>query len=69
MIKKGDTAAWKWGNGEAKGTVSEVRKEKTTITSKKQTITRNGDKNNPAVKIKQDDGTVVLKSASEVTVK
>lgn len=62
----GDTAKWKWGNGTASGTVEKVAHSKTEIQSKGETITRNGTKDNPAVVIKQDDGTKIIKLASEL---
>ncbi|RYH34782.1 MAG: DUF2945 domain-containing protein [Alcaligenaceae bacterium] len=62
----GDSVTWSWGNGTASGTVEKVAHEKTEITSKGQTITRNGTDDNPAIVIKQDDGTKIVKLASEL---
>jgi hypothetical protein len=66
-VKKHDTVSWKWGNGTAKGEVAQVSSKKKTITSSGTRVTRNGTTKNPAVKIKQDDGTAVLKRSSEIT--
>lgn len=63
---KGDTAKWSWGNGSASGTVEKVAHETTEIQSNGQTIKRKGSQDDPAVVIKQDDGTKVLKLASEL---
>lgn len=64
---KGSSVSWKWGNGTADGTVEKVSHETTEIQSKGETITRNGTKDNPAIVIKQDDGTKVIKLASELS--
>ncbi|MCW4353196.1 DUF2945 domain-containing protein [Hoyosella sp. YIM 151337] len=64
--KVGDIVAWKWGNGIASGEVERVCCEKTHIQSKGQTVTRNGSRDNPAVVIRQDDGTKVIKLHSEL---
>ncbi|MBB4078198.1 hypothetical protein GGR28_000799 [Lewinella aquimaris] len=66
MIRKGTKVKWKWGNGEATGTVEETYTEKVTKTIKGSEITRNGESGNKALYIKQDDGDHVLKSESEV---
>ena len=63
---KGDKAEWKWSNGTASGEVEKVSHEKTDIQSNGSTITRNGSKDDPAVVIKQNDGTKVIKLASEL---
>lgn len=67
-LKKGQKVKWKWGKGTAYGKVSLIKKSKLTISSKDSKITRNGSKENPAVKIKQDDGTTVIKKSSELKV-
>lgn len=63
---KGDTVSWSWGNGSTSGKVESVSHSNTEIQSKGESITRNGSKNDPAITIKQDDGTKVLKLASEL---
>ncbi|MBE7178584.1 MAG: DUF2945 domain-containing protein [Mucilaginibacter polytrichastri] len=64
--KKGDKVHWKWGQAEAEGTVEKKHTSDTTIKSKGSTIKRKASKKEPAVEIKQKDGTKVLKSESEV---
>ena len=66
MIKKGTQVTWKWGNGTAQGEVQETYTEKVTKTIKGNEVTRNGEKGNKALYIKQKDGDYVLKSESEV---
>lgn len=66
-IKSGDTVKWEWGNGTAKGKVEKTHPENITRTIKGTEVTRNGSKDDPALEIKQDDGTKVLKLASEVS--
>lgn len=63
---KGDNVTWNWGNGTAEGTVEKVSRDKTTIQSDGSEITRNGSSDDPAIVIKQDDGTKVIKLASEL---
>lgn len=64
-VKKGDDVTWKYGKGEAEGTVTEVHEEDVAKTIKGKTIKRKGSAEEPALVIKQDDSEVV-KSASEV---
>lgn len=66
MIRKGTKVMWSWGNGTARGTVSEVHHDRVSRTTKGQEVTRNGSDDNPAYVIGQDDGTTVLKLRSEV---
>jgi hypothetical protein len=66
MIKTGSQVKWSWGNGTAEGKVTEVHHDKVTRTTKGNDVTRNGTDDNPAYVIEQADGTVVLKSQSEV---
>ncbi len=66
MIRKGTRVQWKWGKGTAEGEVVETYTSKTTKTIKGSSITRNGEKEDKALYIKQDDGDHVLKSESEV---
>ena len=68
LPETGDTVTWKWGKGRGVGTVTKVYTEPTTITIEKSKITRNGTEENPALLIAQDNGSKVLKLASEVTV-
>jgi len=63
---KGDTVEWDWGNGTAKGDVQDTHEDSITRTIKGSEVTRNGSADDPALEIEQDDGTKVLKLASEV---
>ena len=65
-IQEGDAVQWAWGDGTAKGKVQSVFPEKTTRNIKGSEITRNGSRDDPALYIKQSDGSAVLKLASEV---
>jgi hypothetical protein len=65
-IRTGTTVKWKWGSSWAEGTVTEVHHDEVTRTTQGSTVTRHGDADNPAYVIEQEDGTVVLKLASEV---
>jgi len=66
MIQKGTKVQWKWGQGTAEGVVKETYTHKVTKTIKGSEITRDGEQNNKALYIEQDDGAFVLKSESEV---
>lgn len=65
-IRSGSTVRWKWGQSWAEGTVDEVHHDHVSRTTKGEEVTRHGSADNPAYVIRQDDGTVVLKLASEV---
>lgn len=62
----GDKVEWDWGNGTATGKVDKTHKESITKTIKGSEVTRNGSDDDPALEIEQEDGTKVLKLASEV---
>ena len=62
----GDKVEWDWGNGTAEGKVTETHTQKITRTIKDSEVTRDGSKDDPALEIEQEDGTKVLKLASEV---
>lgn len=64
--QKGQCVKWNWGNGEGRGEVKERFEREVTRTLKGSEITRNGDEENPAYLIKQDDGDEVLKLGSEL---
>ncbi|WP_040278884.1 hypervirulence associated TUDOR domain-containing protein [Psychroserpens damuponensis] len=66
MIKTGTQVKWSWGNGTATGKVQETYTKKTQKTIKGNQITRNGEQDNKALYIQQDDGNHVLKLESEV---
>lgn len=63
---KGDKVEWDWGNGTADGEVQDTHTKSITRTIKGSEVTRNGSDDDPALEIEQDDGTKVLKLASEV---
>lgn len=65
-IQKGSIVKWKWGKGYAEGKVKETYSEKVNRTIKGTEISRNGEENNKALYIEQEDGTAVLKLESEV---
>ena len=65
-IRTGTTVKWKWGSSWAEGTVKEVHHEEVSRTTKGQKVKRKGSDDDPAYVIEQEDGTVVLKLASEV---
>ena len=66
MIKEGTNVTWKWGSGEASGKVVETYTRSVTKTIKGTDVTRDGETNNKALYIKQEDGDHVLKLESEV---
>ena len=66
MIKEGTKVNWKWGNGTAEGKVEETYTQKVTKTIDGNEVTRDGEEGNKALFIKQEDGSTVLKSESEV---
>lgn len=66
MIKEGTKVTWKWGSGKASGKVVETYTKSVTKTIKGTDVTREGETNNKALYIKQDDGDHVLKLESEV---
>ncbi len=64
--QSGDKVKWDWGQGTAEGTVEAVHTKSITRSIKGSDVTRNGSDDDPALEIKQDDGTKVLKLSSEV---
>ncbi|WP_340588895.1 DUF2945 domain-containing protein [Erythrobacter alti] len=58
---------WDWGDGTAKGQVKERFEREVTRTLKGSEVTRNGDEDDPAHLIKQEDGDEVLKLGSEIS--
>ena len=57
---------WNWGNGTGKGQISERFEEKVTRTLQGTEVTKDGDSDNPAYLIEQEDGDKVLKRGSEL---
>ena len=65
-IRTGSPVRWKWGSSWAEGEVTEVHHDTVSRTSKGSEVTRHGSAEDPAYVISQEDGTTVLKLASEV---
>lgn len=65
-FRTGQKVLWDWGGGTAEGTIKDRYVRKVTRRIKGAAITRNGDHDNPAYLIEQDDGDEVLKLASEL---
>lgn len=65
-FRTGQHVAWSWGQGTAKGQIKERFEREVTRTLKGSEVTRNGDADNPAYLIKQEDGDEVLKLGSEL---
>lgn len=65
-FRKGQTVIWDWGGGTATGKIKDRYARKVTRKIKGSEITRNGDADNPAYLIEQEDGDEVLKLASEL---
>ena len=64
-VSEGSKVTWSWGNGTAEGKVVKTYERKITRKIKGKEITRNGSKDDPALYIEQEDGSGVLKLASE----
>jgi len=64
---EGTKVAWNWGNGTGTGAIVKIYTQKQTLTIKGSEVTRDASDDDPAYKIKQDDGDIVLKGHSEVT--
>ena len=65
-FRKGQTVIWDWGGGTATGKIKDRYERTVKRTIKGSEITRNGDADNPAYLIEQNDGDEVLKLASEL---
>lgn len=61
-----DDVLWIWGQGEGRGEIKEIFKERVTRTLEGSEVTRNADDDDPAYLIEQDDGDEVLKSHREL---
>lgn len=66
MITEGTKVRWNWGKGTATGTVKDIFERKITTTIKGTKVTRNGQPENRALFIQQENGNEVLKLESEV---
>ncbi len=65
-FRKGQTVSWNWSGGTATGKIKDRYEREVKRTIKGSQITRNGDADNPAYLIVQDDGGEVLKLSSEL---
>ncbi|GGG72172.1 hypothetical protein GCM10011415_20240 [Salipiger pallidus] len=64
---EGSTVEWNWANGTGSGKVVKRYTRKITLKLKGNEVTRNASEDNPAYRIRQDDGDEVLKSESELS--
>lgn len=62
----GSKVSWTWGKGTAHGKVIETFDRRVQRTLKGAKVVKNGSADNRAVLIEQEDGTKVLKLASEL---
>ena len=65
-FRTGQKVSWSWGDGTATGKIKERYQRRVTRKIKGTEITRNGDRDNPAYLVEQEDGDEVLKLASEL---
>lgn len=65
-FRTGQKVVWDWGGVTAEGTIKDRYVRKVTRRIKGAEITRDGDHDNPAYLIEQEDGDEVLKLASEL---
>ena len=65
-MKKGDKVNWKWGASEAEGKIVKEYDKPVTKTIKGAKVKRNASETKPAYEIKQENGSEVLKSESEI---
>ncbi|RIV85725.1 DUF2945 domain-containing protein [Aurantiacibacter zhengii] len=68
-FQSGQYVQWDWGNGTASGQIEDRFEREVTRTLQGSEITRNGEEDNPAYLIKQEDGDKVLKLGSELEAK
>jgi len=62
----GSQVSWPWGSGTAKGQIVERFDRRVQRTLKGAKIVKNGNADNPAYLIEQNDGAKVLKLSSEL---
>lgn len=65
-FQTGQYVQWNWGSGTGAGQIEERFEREVTRTLQGTEITKQGDSDNPAYLIKQDDGDRVLKRGSEL---
>ena len=66
-FEKGQRVTWKWGQHLAYGEIAERYNERVVLTIKGKQIVRNASPEVPAYRIVQENGSEVLKLASELT--
>jgi hypothetical protein len=66
IYRPGLRVRWKWGAHHAEGVIREVFTDRVERTIKGARIVRNGEPDNPAYLIEQDNGAQVLKKHSEL---
>jgi hypothetical protein len=66
-LKPGTHVTWRWGAHQAEGIVTDMFTRRVRRTIKGKTIIRNGSEAEPVYLVRQGDGAVALKSASELT--
>ncbi|XUU60886.1 DUF2945 domain-containing protein [Erythrobacter sp. HA6-11] len=57
---------WNWGNGTGEGQIKERFEREVTRTLQGTEVTKDGDEDNPAYLIEQEDGDEVLKRGGEL---
>lgn len=65
-FREGAAVRWNWGASTATGKVREKFERRVSRTLKGKRVTRNGNADNPAYLIEQEDGDRVLKRGSEL---
>ena len=63
---RGEVVSWAAGNRRHYGSVHNISRSRTEIESNIGKVTKNGSEHNPALTIKQADGSKALKLASEL---
>lgn len=66
-MKKGDNVKWNWGKSKAGGKIKQEFDKPVVRTIKGTEVKRNASKEEPAFLVEQENGSVVLKSGSELT--
>ena len=66
-LRKGSKVTWTWGEHEAHGKILDRFTARVTRTLQGTKVVREASKEEPAYMVLQDDGDLILKSASELT--
>ena len=66
QFNTGDAVKWRWGDGWGRGTVQERYTDDVTCTIDGTEVKRKASSDEPAYRIRQGDGDVVLKSQTEI---